>query len=218
MSLRKSLCVLSLAALVAPAALAQPQAAAPPLTLSSPAFADGAAYPVQFTPAAPGAKAGEGVSPPLVWSNAPATTKSFVLHMEDLDNAINRGPGTQIHWLVWNIPATSTGLTQGQPSGAQLPDGSSQTSATGLVYRGPGAPASGPIHHYVFELYALDIPKVDVTPTDDEQQNRTDVFAAIAGHIVAKAVYTTTYRTAAGAGGSGRGAGGPAAAGPAPAR
>ena len=42
------------------------------------------------------------------------------------------------------------------PQGNQLPDGTRQISASGPYYRGPGAPASGPAHHYVFELYALD--------------------------------------------------------------
>ena len=44
-----------------------------------------------------------------------------------------------------------------------MPGGSYQISATGPMYRGPGAPANGPFHHYMFELYALDT-KLDVKP------------------------------------------------------
>ena len=75
--------------------------------------------------------------------------------MRDLDVARNRTTDDQAHWVVWNIPATATGMTEGQPRGAQLPDGSFQISATGQVYRGPGAPATGPQHHYTFEIFAL---------------------------------------------------------------
>jgi phosphatidylethanolamine-binding protein (PEBP) family uncharacterized protein len=74
-----------------------------------------------------------------------------------------------------------------------LPDGSYQISATGPVYRGPGAPASGPLHHYVFELYALDT-KLDVKPSADPFETRANVIKAIQGHILAKAVYGGLFR------------------------
>jgi phosphatidylethanolamine-binding protein (PEBP) family uncharacterized protein len=72
----------------------------------------------------------------------------------------------QVHWVVWNIPATAKGITGGAPKGSQLPDGNYQISATGPMYRGPGAAANGPFHHYVFELFAVDA-KLDVKPTSD---------------------------------------------------
>lgn len=98
------------------------------------------------------------------------------------------------HYRVfWNIPATATGLPQGVPKGAQLPDGSYQISATGPMYRGPGAPANGPFHHYVFELYALDI-KLDVNPSGDAFETRANVMKAIQGHVLAKAVYGGLFR------------------------
>jgi phosphatidylethanolamine-binding protein (PEBP) family uncharacterized protein len=77
-------------------------------------------------------------------SNAPAGTQSFSLHMYDLDLARNKTTDDQAHWVLWNIPATATGLPEGVPKGSQLPDGSYQISATGLMYRGPGAAATGP--------------------------------------------------------------------------
>jgi len=46
------------------------------------------------------------------------------------------------HWLVWNIPGTAKGLPEGVMQGSPLPDGSRQISATGPVYRGPGAAAA----------------------------------------------------------------------------
>jgi Raf kinase inhibitor-like YbhB/YbcL family protein len=165
----------------------------PAMTLSTTAFADGAEIPVRFSQAAPGAAPGEGTSPALSWTNAPAGTRSFVLHMHDLDVARNRTTEDQLHWLVWNIPATATGLPEGVPRGERLADGSYQTSATGPVYRGPGAAATGPLHHYMFEIYALDI-VLDVTPSADPFETRTNVMKAIQGHVLGKAVYGGRFR------------------------
>jgi Raf kinase inhibitor-like YbhB/YbcL family protein len=166
---------------------------APAMVLSTTAFPDGDQIPVKYSQAAPGAAPGEGTSPALVWTNVPAGTQSFVLHMHDLDVARNRTTDDQLHWLVWNIPGSSTGLPEGVPRGATLADGSFQTSATGPVYRGPGAAATGPLHHYMFELYALDI-RLDVQPLADPFETRTAVMKAIQGHVLGKAVYGGLFR------------------------
>ena len=169
----------------APAAGAAPRR--PAMTLTSPAFPDGDPIPVKYT------QAGEQVSPKLDWTNTPPGTQSFLLHMHDPDVARNKTTDTQVHWLVWNIPATATGLPEGVPKGADLPDGSHQTSASGPVYRGPGAPASGPPHHYTFEIYALDT-KLDVAPGADPFETRAAVMKAVQGHILGKAVYVGLFR------------------------
>ena len=168
-------------------------AAAPAMTLTIPGFPDGGQIPVKFSQAAEGAAPGEGTSPAMTWANVPAGTQSFVLHMHDLDVARNRTTDDQAHWVVWNIPATSTGLPEGVPRGAKLPDGSYQISATGPVYRGPGAPATGPHHHYMFEIYALDT-KLDVQPLTDAFDTRAAVMKAMQGHILGKAVYGGLFR------------------------
>jgi len=170
---------------------AQTPAAA--MTLSTTAFEDGGIIPVQFSQAALGAAPGEGTSPALTWANAPAGTRSFFLHMHDLDFVRNRTTDDQVHWLVWNIPATSAGLPEGLPRGSQLPDGSYQISVTGPVYRGPGAGATGPLHHYVFELFALDI-VLDVKPGEDAFATRKAIMSAIDGHVLARAAYTGRFR------------------------
>jgi Raf kinase inhibitor-like YbhB/YbcL family protein len=163
------------------------------MTLTIAAFPDGGQIPVKYSQAAPGAAPGEGTSPAITWANVPAGTQSFFLHMHDMDVSRNKTTDDQAHWVVWNIPGTSTGLTEGQPRGATLPDGSYQFSATGQVYRGPGAPANGPMHHYMFELYALDT-KLDVQPAADAFETRTKVMQAIQGHILGKAVYGGLFR------------------------
>lgn len=167
--------------------------AAPPMTLTVSGFADGADIPVKFTQAAPGAAPGEGTSPAISWTNAPGGTQSFVLNMRDLDVARNKTTDDQAHWVVWPIPASVTSLSEGQPKGAKLPNGAYQISATGLVYRGPGAGANGPKHHYMFEIYALDT-TISVEPSADAFETRANVFKAMQGHVLAKAVYGGLFR------------------------
>ena len=168
-----------------------PAPAAPrpnPMILTIPAWLDGTQIPVRHT------QAGEQVSPELRWTNVPDGTKSFVVNMLDPDVAIQRGTETQPHWIVWNIPASATGLTEGVKPGAQLSDGTRQISASGPQYRGPGAAANGPLHHYTFEVYALDA-AIDVTASTSAQpvpaalETRAAVLKAMQGHVLGKAVY-----------------------------
>jgi len=167
--------------------------AGPVMTMTVAGFPDGGTVPVKYSQAAEGVAPGEGTSPEIKWMNAPAGTQYFVLHMHDMDLARNRTTDDQPHWVVWNIPGTATGLPEGVAKGSQRPDGSYQISATGAMYRGPGAAATGPMHHYVFELFALDT-KLDVQPTTDAFETRANVLKAIQGHILAKAVYGGLFR------------------------
>src|SRR6185312_11162386 len=109
------------------------------------------------------------------------------------DHAIGNGTDDLLQWMLWNIPAASTSLPEHVPGVAQLPDGTRQISATGPYYRGPGALADGPAHHYVFELFALDemvnVPAVGASPP----ATREAIVAAMAGHIRGKAVYTGLF-------------------------
>jgi Raf kinase inhibitor-like YbhB/YbcL family protein len=183
-----------IAAFLASAGIALAQAPAQPtqpprpaMTLTTTAFPDGDPIPARYT------QAGEQVSPELKWTNTPPGTQSFLLHMHDPDVARNKTTDTQVHWLVWNIPGTATGLPEGVPKGEKLADGSQQISASGPVYRGPGAPATGPPHHYTFEIYALDT-KLDVPASADAFETRANVMKAVQGHILGKAVYVGLFR------------------------
>jgi hypothetical protein len=163
-----------------------------PLTITTGAWPDGGAIPDRY------GQPGHDVSPPLAWAwpnpNIPDNLASYVLIVHDLDTPVGNGTDDMLHWLVWNIPKSSGALPEGIAQGASLPDGTRQISATGPNYRGPAAPASGPAHHYVFELFALDttidVPAVGASPA----QTRAAVISAIAGHIRGKGVYTGTYR------------------------
>ena len=149
-------------------------------------FADGSDIPLKYT------QSGSQTSPEITWINTPAGTVTFLLHMHDMDVSRNHTTDDQLHWLVWNIPGTATSLPEGVPSGAQLQNGAYQISASGPSYRGPGAPASFPRHHYAFELLALDT-KVDVQPGTDAFETRANVMKAIQGHILERAVYVGLF-------------------------
>ncbi|ORA15798.1 YbhB/YbcL family Raf kinase inhibitor-like protein [Mycobacterium arosiense] len=112
--------------------------AAGPLTISSPAFADGAPIPVQFT------CKGADIAPPLEWS-APL---GAALVVDDPD-AVN---GLYVHWVVVGIPPGSGTTADGQtPAGAtSLPNTAGQPA-----YKGPCPPAGTGTHHYRFTLYQL---------------------------------------------------------------
>jgi len=154
--------------------------AGPGMTLTTPAFSDGDEIPPKYTQSSP-----NPISPKLEWSNVPANTAAFVLIMHDPDVALQKSLNDQLHWLIVNIPGDARELPEGVPPDAKRPDGSVQGKNGGGVigYRGPGAPAVGPHHHYTWELFALDA-KLDV-PDD---ATRADVLKAMDGHILGKAV------------------------------
>jgi len=164
-----------------------------PMVLTTTAWPDGGPIPVKYT------QAGEQVSPELKWTNVPAGTQSFVVNMLDPDVSVQKTTETQPHWIVWNIAPTAAGLPENVPHGAELPDGMRQISATGPQYRGPGAAANGPLHHYTIEVYALDT-KIDVAPSKSDQpvtaavETRSQVMKAMQGHILGKAVYVGLFK------------------------
>ena len=159
--------------------------AAPAMTLTSSAWPDGADIPVKYT------QAGAQVQPQLAWTNTPAGTQSFVILMHDPDVSLNNTTDDQLHWLVWNLPATTTSLPE-QPQGTAMPGNAPQISASGAMYRGPGAGAAGPKHHYTIEVFALDT-KLDVQPAATWQDTRSAVLKAMQGHVKGKAVYVGLF-------------------------
>ncbi len=157
----------------------------PALALTTPAFADGSEIPPQYTQSV-----ASPVSPRLEWTNVPANTVVFVLHVHDPEAALQKTTNDFLHWIVLNIPGTARELSEGIPPVATLPDGVTQlrNGANLVGYLGPGARAPGPHHHYTFELYALDA-KIDL-PLD---ATRADVLKAMDGHVLGKAVLVGRY-------------------------
>jgi Raf kinase inhibitor-like YbhB/YbcL family protein len=152
------------------------------LTLTSPAFAHQAEIPAKFT------CEGDDLSPALVWSGAPAGTKSFVLIVDDPDAPDPQAPQmTWVHWLLFNLPTSATGLSEAVSASA-LPvgtrEGINDWKRTG--YGGPCPPIGR--HRYFFKLHALD------TVLSLEQPQKRDLEQAMAGHILAEAVLMGTYQ------------------------
>jgi phosphatidylethanolamine-binding protein (PEBP) family uncharacterized protein len=79
------------------------------------AFADGSDIPAKYT------QAGDQTSPAITWTNAPAGTVTFLLHMHDMEASRNKTSDDQLHWLVWNIPASATGQPPVRPLFLRIP-------------------------------------------------------------------------------------------------
>ena len=160
------------------------------MSLTTTAWPDGGQIALKHT------QVGDEASPPLTWSNVPEGIASFVLIVRDMDALGGRGATEVLHWMVWNIPGAARSLPEAIAQGPELPDGSRQISNTGPNYRGPGAPAAGPAHHYLFELFALDnlleVPAVGASPAD----TRTAILAAMTGHVRAKGTLVGLFKRA----------------------
>lgn len=153
------------------------------MTLASPAFGHGQEIPVQYT------CEGSDRSPPLAWSDVPDGTRSLVLIVDDPDAPDPAAPQrTWVHWVLYNLPPSATGLPEGAASAA-LPAGTvagvNDWRRTG--YGGPCPPIGR--HRYFYKLYALDT----VLP-DRGALTKQQVEAAMAGHILARAELIGTYR------------------------
>ena len=133
---------------------------------------------------------GQNKSPALEWSGAPPGTKSFAITMYDPDAPTGSG---WWHWVVYNIPATTTSLPTGAGDAgtAQLPTGAFQglTDFGTPGYGGPCPPA-GSTHHYVITVYALDDPHLDIAA------NMTAAYVGyiVRQHVLAKASLTAVYK------------------------
>jgi Raf kinase inhibitor-like YbhB/YbcL family protein len=135
------------------------------LSITSPAFTDGGNIPPKFT-----CDAGmQNPSPGLAWKDAPANTKSYVLIVHDPDAPL---AGGFTHWVLFDIPATTTSLPEGFQPGSVGVSGNSGFRRQG--YGGPCPPSGS--HHYHFMLSALDVEK------------------AMEGHVIGKAELVGLYQ------------------------
>jgi len=132
---------------------------------------------------------GRDVSTPLAWTGVPASARSLVLIVDDPDAPDPKAPKmTWVHWVLYNIPTSATGLDQGVKSAA-LPAGTKEGlndwKRTG--YGGPCPPIGR--HRYFHKLYALDTVLADLgTPT------KAQLEAVMKGHIIAQAQLIGTYQ------------------------
>jgi Raf kinase inhibitor-like YbhB/YbcL family protein len=161
-----------------PAPTATPQ----PMTLTSSAFANNAAIPMTYV-----RKGGGGnQSPPLQWANAPAGTGSFAIQMVDLD-FLNPSPAPFIHWMISNIPASSTQLPAAIPGGNNLAAPPEALGASQMTnYGGPNPPN---LHRYEWTIYAIKQGET-LNLTNNSMTNKTELEAKSLG----KATLIGTYQ------------------------
>ncbi len=150
------------------------------LQITSSAFSEGQPIPVKYT------CQGKDLSPPLQWTNIPPTAKSLALICDDPDAPV----GTWVHWVLYDLPPTAVGLSEGVPASSELPNGAKQGLNTWprSGYGGP-CPPPGNSHRYFFKLYALDKVlglKPGVT--------KKELLDAMEGHVLAEAQLMGTYK------------------------
>ena len=169
---------LALAALAALAPVpvragAVPGAAPIKLVLTSTAFENDGTLPATYT------CKGKDVPPPLAWTGVPADAKSLVLLVDD---ASRKTPWN--HWIVWNIPPTTTGI----PEGGALPAGAVQgpNDYQKPAWTGP-CPTSSEPRTYYFQVFALD------QPLGAGPYVRKALMEAMSGHVVAEGRIIAAY-------------------------
>ena len=149
------------------------------LSLTSPAFADGARLPERFT------ADGAGVSPPLHWAGVPAGA-TLALIVEDPDAPTAQPP---VHAIVWGLDVRAGGLAEG----AIVKDGEAGDIGRSSFFRigwlPPDPPNGHGEHSYVFQLFALSADAPDPADTP----SRAALLEAMRGHVLASAVLIGTY-------------------------
>ena len=153
------------------------------IAVTSSAFAQGQPIPKLHT------CEGKDTSPPLAWSGVPANAKSLVLIVDDPDAPDPAAPRmTWVHWVLYNIPSTATGLPQAAAHGALPPgtlDGLNDWKRTG--YGGPCPPIGR--HRYFHKVYALDTLLPDL-----KKPSKAELEQAMKGHVIAEGQIIGTYQ------------------------
>jgi Raf kinase inhibitor-like YbhB/YbcL family protein len=160
--------------------LAAEKAGKDQMQLTSTAFTEGAAIPAKHTCDA------RDVSPPLKWTGVPAGAKSLALIVDDPDAPA----GTWVHWVLYDLPASKSELTEDVPKSQYVAGGAKQglNDFRHLGYGGP-CPPHGKPHRYFFKLYALDA-VLDLKPG----LTKKDLESAMEKHILAQAQLMGTYQ------------------------
>ncbi|HVV27749.1 MAG TPA: YbhB/YbcL family Raf kinase inhibitor-like protein, partial [Rhizomicrobium sp.] len=173
---------LALAATAAPAA--------PWFTVTSSSIRDGQVIPFRFgaddprracSPKTPDRICpcpGRNVSPQLSWQNAPPGTRSFAILMYDIDGQFGAGLS---HWVAYDIPASSTGLAEGDGTAGKGFTGGAGTRGN-ADYLGPCPPQGDGPHHYLITVMATDL-----DPTLPAGLTREAFLAQAKGHLLASA-------------------------------
>ena len=138
---------------------------------------------------------GANTSIDLNWSNLPAGTQSLALICDDpLVVEIGMMESPFVHWVVYNIPASASGLPGGLGSEDQIAASGLDGAINGHNglrrpgYFGPRPPANGTLHAYHFRVYALDS-DLDLEPG----LNKDQLLEAMDGHVLATGMLMGHY-------------------------
>ena len=149
-----------------------------PFELTSRVFDSGEKIPTKYT------CDGQDVSPPLQWKDAPEGTRSLALICDDPDAPV----GNWVHWVLYDLPASTLRLPEGVPPDAEVPSGGrhGRNSWGRSDYGGPCPP--GGTHRYFFRLYAL-----DAELGLDAGASKEELLAAMDGHVLASTETMALY-------------------------
>jgi len=153
------------------------------IQVKSSGFQNGQPIPKKYT------GEGEDVSPPLSWSGVPALAKELAMIVDDPDAPT---PEPFVHWVIYKIPAATTGLPESVPNDTTLsdPPGAMQgkNDFRKVGYGGPMPPKGHGVHHYHFKLYAL-----DKSLTVQPGLQKKGLLGAMKGSVVAEGELVGTY-------------------------
>lgn len=153
---------------------------APPLIeVTSPAFADQHAIPVQFT------ADGEGVSPPLAWAGVPAAARSVAILVEDADSPT---PSPFVHAIAWHLSPVLPDLAAGELVDRGEHPALGKNSCQRAGWLPPAPPLGHGPHRYGFQVFAL-----DDDPDLGDAPGRHTLLQAMRGHVVARGLLVGTY-------------------------
>lgn len=123
---------------------------------------------------------GENYSPPLRWSGVPENARELVLLVHDPDAP----QGDFVHWVLYNIPPNVNALPEHVATVEQPPEVNGAVQGTndmdGLGYTGPLPPRGHGLHHYHFQVFALD-KELNLPPG----LTRDEVLQKTRGHVIA---------------------------------
>lgn len=128
---------------------------------------------------------GQGINPPLEFSEVPEGVQSLALIVDDPDAPDPSAPQrTWVHWVVFNIDPATTKVSQDSvPTGGI--QGINDSNIQG--FDDPCPPIG--MHRYFFKLYALDT-KLDL----EAGATKTELLSAMEGHILEEAQLVGLYK------------------------
>jgi hypothetical protein len=132
---------------------------------------------------------GENISPPLAWSGASDSTKSFALVMIDPEG---RAPIGVTHMIVYGIPADVKGFAEGELSKESDKYVGGKSTMEKATYWGPGTPPNTDWHHYTLILMATDLDPKD--PALKPGMTRDELAVALKDHVKASAGLVTRFK------------------------